>query len=96
MAPRVKSRLFVAVHRALNPPSPVRVSLNNRDCELTFGSCLIKKRGWFGDKEKEPNGSKPNGNHDCEEENNAAFRPIHTAILRRSLLAMRCWLSETQ
>jgi hypothetical protein len=54
------------------------VSLNIRNCELTVASCLIKKRGWFGDKEKEPNGRKPNGNHHREEENDAAFGPIHT------------------
>jgi hypothetical protein len=29
-------------------------------------------------KEKEPNGRKPNGNHHREEENYAAFGPIHT------------------
>jgi hypothetical protein len=36
----------------------------------------LKKRGGVGDKQKEPGGRKPNANHHCEEENDAAFGPI--------------------
>jgi hypothetical protein len=48
----------------------------------------IKKREWFVVSQKEPNGGKPNRNHHCEEENDAAFGPVHgpalTARCRRS------------
>ena len=37
----------------------------------------IKKRACFGVSQKEPNGGKPNRNHHCEEENDAAFGPVH-------------------
>jgi hypothetical protein len=36
-----------------------------------------KKRGWFRASQKEPSGGKPNRNHPCEEENDAAFGPVH-------------------
>jgi hypothetical protein len=39
----------------------------------------LKKRGGVGDKQKEPGGRKPNANHHCEEENDAAFGPIHSS-----------------
>jgi hypothetical protein len=47
----------------------------------------LKKRGWFGGEPNEPSCRKPNGKHDCEEEHDAAFGPIHSFSqeLRRSL-----------
>ena len=40
----------------------------------------IKKRGWLRDRQKEPNGGKPNRNHHCEEENDAAVGPVQSFL----------------
>jgi hypothetical protein len=52
-----------------------------------------KKRGWVRAKQKEQNGSKPNRNQYCVEENDAAFGPVHHIATPGSASIPRRWVS---
>jgi hypothetical protein len=72
----------------LGPASPVKridpktgevvEIISTRDDAAFLKRPRIKKRGWFGVSQKEPNGGKPNRNHHCKEENDPAFGPVHS------------------